>query len=110
MAIIANMPEIAYINLSLLLINMLPIYPLDGGRILKTIFIYKTTYKEAMKKIESISKNTLIILTFISSILVLYFKNIAFFLITIYLWYLILKENKKNKIIQRAFKAIENNT
>lgn len=77
---------------------------------MKTILIYSTTYKEAMRKIEIISKDTLIVLTFISSILVLYFKNIAFFLIVIYLWYLILKENKKNKLIQKAFKAIENNT
>ncbi len=104
------MPQIAYINLCLLLVNLLPIFPLDGGRILKTILLYSTTYKEAMRKIEIISKDTLIVLTFISSILVLYFKNIAFFLIVIYLWYLILKENKKNKLIQKAFKAIENNT
>lgn len=110
MAIIFKIPNIAYINLCLLLVNLLPIFPLDGGRILKTILIYSTTYKEAMRKIEIISKDTLIVLTFISSILVLYFKNIAFFLIVIYLWYLILKENKKNKLIQKAFKAIENNT
>lgn len=110
MAIILGIPELFYINLVLLLINLLPIFPLDGGRILKTVLLYKYSYKETMKKIEKISINTMILLTFISSIAVLYFKNISFFLITIYFWYLILKENKKNQIVQKAFKVIENNT
>lgn len=110
MAIILGIPELFYINLALLLINLLPIFPLDGGRILKTVLLYKYSYKETMKKIEKISINTMILLTFISSIAVLYFKNISFFLITIYFWYLILKENKKNQIVQKAFKVIENNT
>lgn len=110
MAIILGIAELFYINLVLLLINLLPIFPLDGGRILKTVLLYKYSYKETMKKIEKISINTMILLTFISSIAVLYFKNISFFLITIYFWYLILKENKKNQIVQKAFKVIENNT
>ncbi len=110
MAAILGVAELFYINLVLLLINLLPIFPLDGGRILKTLLLHKYSYKETMKKIEKISINTAIMLTFISSISVLYFKNISFFLITIYFWYLILKENKKNKIVQKAFKVIENNT
>lgn len=110
MSMIFGVEEIFYINLVLLTINLLPIFPLDGGRILKTALLHKLSYKETMKKIERISKNTLIILTFVASISVLYFKNISFFLIIIYLWYLIFKENKKNKIIKKAFKVIENNT
>lgn len=109
-SIIINLPEFFYINLVLFLINLLPIVPLDGGRILKTLLSYKYSYKQTMQKIEKISKNVLIVLTFISSILVLYFKNISFFLIVIYLWCLTLKENRRNKLIQKAFKAIENNT
>lgn len=109
-SIIVDLPECSYINLILLLINLLPIVPLDGGRILKTILSYKYSYKQTMRKIEKISKNILIVLTFISSILVLYFKNISFFLIVLYLWYLTIIENRKNKLIQKAFKAIENNT
>lgn len=110
MSIILGISELFYINLVLLLVNLLPIFPLDGGRILKTVLLHKYSYKETMKRIEKISINTAIILTFVSSIAVLYFKNISFFLITIYFWYLILKENKKNQIVQKAFTAIENNT
>lgn len=103
-------PKIAYINLIILLVNMLPIFPLDGGRIIKTILMYKKTYKETMKIIEKLSINTLIIMTALSSILILYIKNISVFLFIIYLWYLIIKEHKKNKIVQKAFKTIENNS
>lgn len=110
MSTILGISELFYINLVLLLVNLLPIFPLDGGRILKTVLLHKYSYKETMKRIEKISINTAIMLTFVSSIAVLYFKNISFFLITIYFWYLILKENKKNKIVQKAFTAIENNT
>lgn len=109
-SVIINLPECSYINLILLIINLLPIVPLDGGRILKTVLLYKFSYKQTMKKIEKVSKNVLILLTFISSILVLYFQNVSFFLIVVYLWYLTIKENRKNRLIQKAFKAIENNT
>lgn len=109
-AIFFKNAEIAYINLVIVLVNMLPIFPLDGGRIIKTILMYKKTYKETMKIVEKISKNTLIVITGISSLLILYFKNIAFFLFIIYLWYLTYKEHKKNKIIQKVFKTIENNS
>ena len=101
---------IIYVNAMLFIINMLPIYPLDGGRILKTIFIYKTTYKEAMKKIESISKYTLIILSIFASILILSFKNISIFILVIYLWGIYIKERHKNQLIKRVYQTIENNT
>lgn len=109
-ALIVKLEEIAYINLMIILINMLPIYPLDGGRILKTVLLYKKPYIETMRIVEKVSKNMLILITFASGILILYFKNIAFFLIIIYLWYLLFQENKKNRLIQKVFKTIENNS
>lgn len=108
-AIILGIEDIFYVNLLIFIINIIPIYPLDGGRILKTILLYQNTYKETMRKIEKISKNALIALTFISSVLILYIRNIALFIFILYLWYLVIKEDKKNKIIQRVFKTIENN-
>lgn len=108
-AIILKAENIAYINFLIFIINIIPIYPLDGGRIVKNIMLYTHTYKETMIKIEKISKGNLIILTFVSSLLILYIKNIALFIFIIYLWYLVLKEDKKNRIIQRVFKTIENN-
>lgn len=101
---------VVYVNAMLFIINMLPIYPLDGGRILKNILLYKNTYKQTIKIIETISKYTLIILTIFASILILSFKNISIFILIIYLWGIYIKERHKNKIIKRVYQTIENNT
>ena len=92
---------IIYVNAMLFIINMLPIYPLDGGRILKNILLYKNTYKQTIKTMETISKYTLIILSF---------KNISIFILVIYLWGIYIKERHKNQLIKRVYQTIENNT
>ncbi len=102
--------KILYSNLGLFIINMLPIYPLDGGRILKNILLYKNNYKKTVKIIEITSKNTLIILSVISSIVILSLKNISIFILMVYLWGIYIKEHKRNKLIKRAYRTIENNT
>lgn len=109
-AVIFKKEEIAYINILLAIINLLPIYPLDGGRIVKNVLLKKYNYKQVVGYTEKISKDTLIIITAISSILILYIKNVGIFLVIIYLWSIALKEWKKNQIMKRAFQAIQNNT
>ena len=109
-AVIFKNKEIAYINILLAIINLLPIYPLDGGRILKNLLLKKHNYKQVVGYTEKISKNTLIIITAVSSLVILYIKNFGIFLVIIYLWSIALKEWKKNQIIKRAFQAIQNNT
>ncbi|MCI8546119.1 MAG: hypothetical protein HFJ44_02690 [Clostridia bacterium] len=101
---------IIYVNAMLFIINMLPIYPLDGGRILKNILLYKNTYKQTIKTMETISKYTLIILSIFASILILSFKNISIFILVIYLWGIYIKERHKNQLIKRVYQTIENNT
>ena len=109
-AVIFKNKEIAYINILLAIINLLPIYPLDGGRIVKNLLLKKHNYKQVVGYTEKISKNTLIIITAVSSLVILYIKNFGIFLVIIYLWSIALKEWKKNQIIKRAFQAIQNNT
>lgn len=100
---------IIYTNIVIILFNLLPIYPLDGGRILKGILhIYKGK-KISEKNINDISIITTIFLTAIVSIMILQEKNISIFLIDIYLWYLVIKENKRyinKKIIYRRIEEI----
>lgn len=109
-AMILKKEEIAYINIILAIINLLPIYPLDGGRIVKNLLLKTHSYKEVVEYTEKISKNTLIIITAISSIVILYIKNFGIFLVIMYLWSIALKEWKKNQIIKRVFQTIKNNT
>lgn len=109
-AIIIKQEEIAYINLLLAIVNLLPIYPLDGGQILRTLLRKRFTYKETINFIESISQYTLIILTTIASCYLLIGKNIGIFIAILYLWTIIFKEKRKNKIIRKAIRSVENNT
>ena len=81
-------------NLTLILFNILPIYPLDGGRIVKGILYLLKGKQKAEEYIYHISHITLILLTAIGSIGILFINNIAIFLVIIFLWVLQLREDK----------------
>lgn len=83
-----------YSNLLILFFNLLPIYPLDGGRILKGILKTRLDSLRTNYLINKISYITMIILTVISSITVYYYQNIAIFFICIFLWIVTLREKK----------------
>lgn len=101
---------IVYTNFLIMIFNLLPIYPLDGGRILKGILHISFGKRKSEKYINNISKITVIIITAITSILILYIQNISFILIDIYLWYLIIKEDLIYKKREEIYKKIlENN-
>lgn len=101
--------NIIYSNLLLAIFNFLPIYPLDGGRILKNIFKILYGNKRANTYINTISNVVVISLTMLSSILIIAYKNIAIFLIIIALWSLTIKENKRYFTYNKIYKTIDKN-
>lgn len=97
---------IIYINLVLIIFNILPIYPLDGGRILKGVLHIFFGKVKANKYIMKISYYTLIILTIGTSIAILYVKNIALVIGLCVLWIIFLREYKKYKIKSKIYNLI----
>lgn len=100
-------PTIIYANALLILFNLIPLYPLDGGKILKGILHIFIGKRNAEKYINSISLAVLIILTFIASIAILYIKNISIFLIIIFLWTLYIKQDIKYRRKIKIYNLIE---
>lgn len=96
--IFARMDIVIYINLIILVLNLIPIFPLDGGRIIKSLSKICFKEKTANKISRAISYGSVIILTAICSIIILYIKNFAILLILAYLWILIIKDSHQNKL------------
>ena len=100
-----------YSNLLIFIFNMLPIYPLDGGQILKEIVHIKYGLFTAYVITNKISNVVVIILTAFASFAILEYKNIAILIIIAYLWGLVANENKKYNLklkIWKNFKFIDN--
>lgn len=104
---------IIYTNILLIIFNLLPIYPLDGGRILKSTLHIIFGKRKSERYINNISFISVIVLTLISSILIYSLKNIAIFLIILFLWCVFIKQDivfkRRCKIYDLVEKTIENN-
>ena len=99
-----------YANILIIAFNMLPIYPLDGGRIVRGI-LYIVKGREFSEEVTNKVANIgAIILTFAGSIAIYYFKNIAILLMLIYLWALVIRENKRYFLKEKVEKIIKQNT
>ena len=105
--IITSKDNIIYSNLLLAIFNLLPIYPLDGGRILKEIIHSYKEKKETYRIIKNISKMMVILLTILASILILYIHNIAFLFVLAYLWYLVIKNQKEYEVYEKVANLTE---
>lgn len=99
--------NIIYSNLLILIFNLLPIYPLDGGRIMKSILCLITQRKYSYMFTNRISNITLFFITFIFSIMIYYYKNWAMLVILTYLWYIVLKQNKIYKMKIKLYEILE---
>lgn len=101
--------NIIYSNLLIFLFNLIPIYPLDGGRILKNVLKILLGNKNAYVYTNTISNIFMIILTMFASIFIMFNRNIAIFLLIIMLWALVIKENKRYNTYNKIYKVIDKN-
>lgn len=102
---------IIYSNLLLIIFNLIPIYPLDGGRILKAFLHILVGKRKSEKYSNNSSFIILIALTFLASIGVYYIKNVSIFIIIMFLWILYIQEDliyrRRNRIYNLIEKTIE---
>lgn len=96
-----------YSNLLIGLFNLIPIYPLDGGRIIKNILHISSGLEDTYSYMSLISFVSIVFLTVFSSIMIIYLKNIAILLIIGYLWYLVISENKIYNQKVKIYEIIE---
>lgn len=99
--------NIIYSNFLIFLFNLIPIYPLDGGRILKNILKIFYGNKKTNQYMNLITNIFFVILTMIASVLILIYKNIAILAILMVLWCMIIKENIKFNTYNKIYKIID---
>ena len=83
-------------NFFIFVVNMIPIYPLDGGRILKNIILL--VFKNSMGRLiyRIILKIAIIILVTLNIVLVVFFKMYNFIFVCLYIIQLASDEIKKD--------------
>lgn len=96
--------ELIYINLIIALVNLIPIYPLDGGRIMKSILCIFLGLRKAYKYTEKVSWISVIMILATSSILILKVKNYALLLMILYLFYIRIINSK---VIERKIRMFD---
>ncbi len=105
------MPEyrekIIYTNFALAIFNLIPILPLDGGKIMHEIIKVFYNLEISNSFMIIFSKTFLIIITLIYSILILKMKNITVLAVLTYLWILFFREEKKYDLYLRLKKSLE---
>ena len=99
LAIYSKDSFISSVNIIIMILNLIPIYPLDGSRIQKNYFIHKYRYKKGIKISQMVSDLFLIILFVLSIILIIYFKNYYLLFLNLYIYNLSKKEMKKERIL-----------
>ena len=98
---------IIYSNLLIAVFNLLPIYPLDGGRIFKSAICLIKGKRKAENIINKISNIMFFLIMIIFSILIYYLKNISVLIIMFYLLYIVTKENKIYKLKNKMYEMLE---
>lgn len=99
--------NIIYSNLLIFLFNLIPIYPLDGGRILKNSLRVFFNFQKARKITHIVSNIMIITFTMIASIVVYAYQNIAIVCIILVLWVMVIKENKRYRTYNKIYKVID---
>ena len=103
-----NYSKIIYTNLAICFFNLIPILPLDGGKILKEILRLFVGIEASNRLALAFSKICLFVISFGYAIMIVEIKNVYLLALLVYLWYLYFIEEKKYSILKKAYRSIKN--
>ena len=98
--------DIIYINFLIAIFNLIGLYPLDGGRIIKSIAYILVGEKKAYILTEKISKIFLIIVMVFSSIFILKIHNYWIIFYVLYMMYMRMRYSKLIRLKMRIIDII----
>lgn len=99
--------KIIYINVLIFVFNLLPVIPLDGGKIMIEILNLFFNESKSNKIVFVVGEMFLYLITFTYSLLIIKIKNIFVLFLIIYLWYLFFTEKKKVILYEKTKKVID---
>lgn len=99
--------DLIYVNLIIAFFNFLPVYPLDGGRILKSILCIFFGLRKSYIIVKVVSKVVVMMVVVMSSFLVLKVHNFGIAVISMYLLYIQMMESRRIDFKLKFFDLIE---
>ena len=97
-----------YVNILIFIFNIILIYPLDGGRILKYILHIFCGKEMALKITNIISNLFAMLITILTIYMSVSLKNFTYIFVVIYVWIIVLKENKIYIMKVKMYKILKN--
>lgn len=107
---VSNLEEMIYCNLALAIFNLIPIYPLDGGRILQEVVHIFWGLRISYKVVQDVSLVSISIITAFIGIMILYFRNVVLLGVLGYLWLITLKYQKMFSIKEKIYENLNKYT
>ncbi len=98
--------NIIYSNLIIAIFNLIPIYPMDGGKIVKDVSHIFKGLQKSYTITKAVTWTSLSTLTAICSLLIYYYKNVVILIVVAYLWIIAIKTQKQINMKEKIFKVV----
>lgn len=98
--------QIIYSNLIIGLFNLIPIYPLDGGKIMYELSHIGLGLRKTYTFMQNISLISISILSLFTSIIIICYNNIGILITLLYLWIMVIKSEKELSVKKKIYEYL----